>query len=308
MNVFDRAQVRRHRERAARSFGDYDFLHRAVAERLADRLQDVTRRFPRALCLGSQDGTLARALTDRGGIEGLVQCDLSPAMAAAARRARQPSLAADEEALPFAPNSFDLIVSLLNLHWVNDLPGALVQIRHCLKPDGLFLAALLGGETLRELRTAVMEAEIAEEQGASPRVSPFADLRDAGGLLQRAGLALPVVDLDSITVTYPDAFRLMRDLRGMGETNAVHARRRTVSRRATLFRAAQLYQAKFADADGRLPATFQVIFLTAWAPHEAQPKAMRPGTAQARLSDALGGEEISTGEKAAPDRGPSESR
>jgi SAM-dependent methyltransferase len=221
-------------------------------------------------------------------------------MAQAARRNGQPALAADEETLPFAEASFDAVFSLLSLHWVNDLPGALVQIRRALKPDGLFLAALLGGETLTELRGALMQAEIEEEGGAGPRVSPFADVAQAGGLLQRAGFALPVADVDSITVSYPDAFRLMQDLRGMGETNAVAAHRRTASRRATLMRAAALYSERHADQDGRLPATFQVVYLTAWAPHESQPQPLRPGSAKARLADALGTEEQSAGEKADP--------
>ena len=298
MTVFDRAAVRHHRERAAGAFGAHDFLHREVAERLAERLDDVTRRFPRALCLGAHDGAMARALRGRGGIETMVQCDLSPAMAATAARAGGPSLAADEEFLPFAAESFDLIVGLLTLHWVNDLPGALIQARRCLKPDGLFLAAMLGGETLRELRDCLAEAEIAEEDGLSPRLSPFADIRDAGALLQRAGFALPVADLDSIAVTYADALALMRDLRGMGESNAVAARRRGFTRRATLLRAAALYRERFRDKDGRLPATFQVVTLTAWAPHDSQQQPLRPGSAVTRLADALGSEEIAAGDKA----------
>ena len=300
MTVFDRAAVRHHRERAAGAFGAHDFLHREVAERLAERLDDVTRRFPRALCLGAHDGAMARALRGRSGIETMVQCDLSPAMAAAAARAGRPSLAADEEFLPFAAESFDLIVGLLTLHWVNDLPGALIQARRCLKPDGLFLAAMLGGETLRELRDCLAEAEIAEEDGLSPRLSPFADIRDAGALLQRAGFALPVADLDSIAVTYADALALMRDLRGMGESNAVAARRRGFTRRATLLRAAALYRERFRDKDGRLPATFQVVTLTAWAPHDSQQQPLRPGSAVTRLADALGSEEIAAGDKAGP--------
>lgn len=300
MTVFDRAAVRHHRERAAGAFGAHDFLHREVAERLAERLDDVTRRFPRALCLGAHDGAMARALRGRGGIETMVQCDLSPAMAAAAARAGGPSLAADEEFLPFAAESFDLIVGLLTLHWVNDLPGALIQARRCLKPDGLFLAAMLGGETLRELRDCLAEAEIAEEDGLSPRLSPFADIRDAGALLQRAGFALPVADLDSIAVTYADALALMHDLRGMGESNAVAARRRGFTRRATLLRAAALYRERFRDKDGRLPATFQVVTLTAWAPHDSQQQPLRPGSAVTRLADALGSEEIAAGDKAGP--------
>ena len=300
MTVFDRRAVRRHRDRAARSLERHDFLFKEVAERLADRLDDVTRRFPVALDLGCHGGTLATTLRGRGGIESLVQCDLSPAMANVAAGNGRPTLVADEEALPFAPARFDAVLGVLSLHWVNDLPGALIQIRQALRPDGLFLAAMLGGETLRELRAALMEAEIAEEGGAGPRVSPFADARDAGHLLQRAGFALPVVDVDTITVTYPNALALMRELRGMGESNAVEERRRGASRRATLLRAAAIYEAGFAGEDGRLPATFQVIMLTAWAPHASQQKALAPGSAAARLADALDTTEVPTGDKARP--------
>jgi SAM-dependent methyltransferase len=301
MNVFDRRLVRRHRDRAASGLSRHDFLYREVGERIADRLDDVKRSFPRALDLGCHDGALARVVGRRGGIERLVQCDLSPAMAGAAAAGGRPVLAADEEWLPFAPGSFDLIMSVLSLHWVNDLPGALIQIRRALKGDGLFLGAMLGGETLHELRTALMQAEIAEEHGASPRVSPFADLRDAGALLQRAGFGLPVVDRDIITAAYPNAFALMAALRGMGESNAVHARRRTASRRATMLRAAEIYQETFAQDRGDVPATFEVIYLTAWAPDTSQPRALRPGSAHSRLAEALDTEEIPAGEKARPE-------
>jgi NADH dehydrogenase [ubiquinone] 1 alpha subcomplex assembly factor 5 len=302
IDVFDRRAVRRHRDRAAGTLPSHDFLLREVAGRLAERLDDVTRHFPLALDLGCHDGTLGRALAGRGGVETLVQADLSPAMAKTARGAGRPAVAADEEALPFAAASFDAVFSLLSLHWVNDLPGALIQVRRALRPDGLFLAALLGGETLKELRTALLEAEIEVEGGAGPRVSPFADVRDLGGLLQRAGFALPVADVDAIEVSYPDAFRLMADLRGMGEANALADRRKGFSRRATLMRAAGLYAERHAGADGRLPATFQVIYLTAWAPDESQPKPLAPGSARSRLAEALESEERPAGETADPRR------
>ena len=302
VQVFDRRAVRRQRERAAGTLAQHDFLLREVAERLAERLEDVTRGFPLALDIGCHDGALGRALDGRAGIETLVHTDLAPAMAARVRRAGAPAVAADEEALPFADGAFDAIFSLLSLHWVNDLPGALLQVRRALKPDGLFLAALLGGETLKELRSVLLEAEAEIEGGAGPRVSPFADVRDLGALLQRAGFALPVADVDEIAVSYPDAFKLMADLRGMGETNAVAARRKSFSRRSTLMRAAELYRARFADAEGRIPATFHVIYLTAWAPHESQPRPLRPGSAQSRLAAALGSEEQSAGESADPRR------
>lgn len=305
MQVFDRRAVRAHRTRAARGFGEADFLLREVAERLAERLDDVARRFPRALDLGCHDGRLGRLLGGRGGVETLVQCDLAPAMAQRAAAGEQEvprrlTLAADEEALPFGPETFDLVLSVLSLHWVNDLPGSLLQIRQALRPDGLFLCALLGGDTLQELRAVLLEAESEVEGGISPRLSPLADLRDAGALLQRAGFALPVADSDRLTVTYPDAFKLMADLRAMGEANAVRGRRSGFSRRETLLRAARLYQERFATPDGRLPATFQVLYLTGWAPHASQQKPLAPGSATHRFAEALGGEERPAGDKAAP--------
>jgi SAM-dependent methyltransferase len=287
MNVFDRRLVRWHRDRAAAGLQAHDFLFREVAERLADRLDDVTRRFPRALDLGCHGGELAAILGGRGRIETLVQCDLSEAMARGAARNGRPTLAADEELLPFAPESFDLVISNLSLHWVNDLPGCLIQIRQCLKPDGLFLAAMLGGDTLAELRQALMEAELAMTGGVSPRVSPFADLRDAGSLLQRAGFALPVVDADRLTVTYADVLALMRDLRGMGEANAIQARARRFAPR-TLFAGADHLYRRSAAGDRRLPAIFQILTMTAWAPHAAQQQALPRGSARTRLADALG--------------------
>ncbi|HUL05250.1 MAG TPA: methyltransferase domain-containing protein [Candidatus Acidoferrum sp.] len=300
MNVFDRRLVRRHRDRAAADLGAHDFLFREVAERLADRLDDVTRKFPRALDLGCHGGEMAAALRGRGGIETLAQCDLSTAMARQAAVNGHATLVADEELLPFAPESFDLVISNLSLHWVNDLPGCLLQIRHCLKPDGLLLAAMLGGDTLQELRQSLMEAELAEAGGVSPRLSPFADLRDAGGLLQRAGFALPVIDGDRLTVSYPDILKLMRDLRGMGETNAVRARTSRPVSRAVAARADEIYRQRFGDGAGRLAATFQIIYLTAWAPAAGQQRALAPGSARTRLADALGTTEISAGDKARP--------
>ncbi|WP_193368549.1 methyltransferase domain-containing protein [Pelagibius marinus] len=303
--IFDRASLRRHRERAAAAIGEHDFLIREVAERLLDRLQDIRRRFPLALDLGCHHGVVAELLAGYpaglGGIETLVQADLSPAMARLAA-ARAPSLVADEEALPFAEGSLDLVLSVLSLHWVNDLPGTLLQIARMLKPDGLFLAAMIGGESLKELRAALMQAESEVEGGVSPRVSPFADLRDLGGLLQRAGFALPVADMDSITVTYPTALKLMGDLRGMGESGADRNRRRGFSRRETLLRAAALYQERHADSEGRIPATFEILYLTGWTPHASQQRPLAPGSAQARLAEALDSAELPSGDKADPKR------
>lgn len=284
MRVFDRALVRRHRDRAAADLEQHDFLFTEVAERLADRLDDVKRRFPLALDLGCHGGELARILRGRGGIQSLVQTELSGAMAGLTKDLR---VVADEEYLPFAPACFDLVMSALTLHWVNDLPGALVQINRVLKPDGLFLAAMLGGETLRELRESLMKAELEHEGGASPRISPFADVPDAGALLQRAGFALPVVDCDTITVTYETPFALMAELRGMGETNASSARRRNFTRRATMMAAAAAYRESYGDERGRVPATFQVLYLTAWRPHESQQKPARRGSGRVGLAQVL---------------------
>ena len=297
MEVFNRRVVSAHRDRAASVLDDHGFLLDEAGERLADRLTDVKRRFPFALDLGCHAGGLGRLLHGRGGIETLVQCDLSPAMA---RRAGGICLAADEEALPFAAASFDLVLSCLSLHWVNDLPGTLSQIMRALKPDGLFLASMLGGDTLGELRAALAEAEAANENGLSPRVSPFADVRDAGALLQRAGFALPVVDSDTLTVSYAEPLKLMRDLRLMGEANALIERRKNFTRRATLMDAGVRYRDMFGDDEGRIPATFQIITMTAWAPDPSQPKALAPGSAKARLAEALDSKEISAGEKADP--------
>lgn len=293
--VFDRRRVRLNRTRAAAGFAEADFLVREVADRLADRLADIRRTFPLALDLGCHRGEFGQVLAGRGGIEHLIQADLAPEMAALAGGA---AIACDEELLPFAEASLDAVFSCLSLHWVNDLPGALVQIRRALKPDGLFLAALFGGETLVELRQAWLEAESLIEGGAGPRVSPFADLRDAAGLLQRAGFALPVADADRLTVTYPNALALMRELKAMGEANAQIERRRSPTRRDTLAAAAALYQQRFAEPDGRVRATFQVIHVIGWAPSSDQPKALRPGSAAQRLADALGAEERKAGEKA----------
>jgi SAM-dependent methyltransferase len=189
--------------------------------------------------------------------------------------------------LRLAPESLDLAVSALAFQFVNDLPGALAQIRRALRPDGLLLAAMIGGDTLTELRQAFAQAEAECEGGVSPRVAPFADLRDVGSLLQRAGFALPVTDVDRIVVRYDNAFALMADLRRMAATNVMIERRRTPMRRATLLRMAQIYSSRFADPDGRIRATFDVIWLSGWAPHESQPKPLRPGSAKASLEAAV---------------------
>jgi SAM-dependent methyltransferase len=286
--LFDRRAWRAHRDRAARPAqgraGAVDFLHAEIADRLIDRLDVVNREFAVALDLGARDGGLARALAERRGTLRVVAAEPAMRFLAGAPGLR---VAADPELLPFRDASFDLILSTLVLHWTADLPGALIQLRRALKPDGLLLAAMLGGSTLIELRTALFEAELAEEGGVSPRVSPAIELADAAALLQRALYALPVADSETITVTYPDMLALLRDLRGMGETNALAARRRGGLRRATLARAALIYGERFGDADGRIPASFEILFLCGWAPHPSQPQKLRRGSATARLADAL---------------------
>ena len=285
MKIFEPCLVRAHRSRAAACLGEHDFLFREVAERLADRLSDVKRTFPLALDLGCHGGEFGQIVGARGGIETLIQCDPAPAMAG---RAGGLALAAEPDALPFSEGKFDLIVSNMSLHWVNDLPGALIQIRRALKPDGLFLASLAGGGTLGEMRGALLEAETEMAGGASPRVSPFVDLRDAGALLQRAGFALPVADGDLIPVRYENALKLMADLRGMGEANALAAMPRHFTRRAVILRAAEIYRERHEGPDGRVPASFQIVYLTGWAPDPSQQKPLKPGGAAARLADALG--------------------
>lgn len=285
--LFDRRAWRLHRDRAARLAqgpAGADFFHAEIADRLVDRLDLVGREFPLILDLGARDGALSRTLAQRPGTAQIVAAEPSAAFLAGAP---PPRVAADPELLPFRDASFDLIASVLALHWIADLPGALVQLRRALRPDGLLLAAMLGGQTLVELRTALFEAELAEEGGVSPRVSPAIELADAAALLQRAGFAMPVADSETITATYPDALALMRDLRAMGETNALAARRRGIMRRATLARAAALYAERFADVEGRIPATFEILFLCGWAPHPSQPKPLPRGSATHRLADAF---------------------
>jgi SAM-dependent methyltransferase len=290
--IFDRALLRRRRRRAA-ALGPATFLLNRVADDLAERLATVLRRFDLAVDLGTPGEAVRKALARLESVGKVVAADVMP------DAARGEILAADdEEALPFGDATLDLVVSALALQFVNDLPGVLVQIRRALKPDGLFLAALIGGETLTELRQSFAAAESDIEGGVSPRVAPFADLRDLGALLQRAGFALPVTDVDRVTVRYDSVFGLMHDLRRMGATNALLARRRTPLKRATLQRMAEIYAQRFADDDGRVRATFEIVWLSGWAPHPDQQQPLKPGSATTRLADALGTREISTGEKA----------
>jgi SAM-dependent methyltransferase len=281
--LFDRRVLRMRRDRVAPALSGVDFLVREAAVRLVERLGDVRRAFPRALELGCHTGQLAAALRGTVQIGQLIQADLSDRMVRQANGAR---VVADEEALPFGPACLDLVVSCFSLHWVNDLPGTLAQVRHVLKPDGLFLAIMPGGTTLFELREALMRAELEIAGGAGPRVSPFVDVRDAGMLLQRAGLALPVVDVDTVTVTYDHPLRLIAELRAMGEANALVQRGRALDR-TTLGRACAIYRELFGDRAQRIPATFQLLTLSAWAPDPGQPQPIRRGSARIDLAEAL---------------------
>lgn len=266
--LFDRLALRQHRERAAAGFGAHDFLLREVGARLLERLDETIEGFSLALDLGCHDGVLAALLAEQRDrrVASLLQCDLSEAMVHKARQQGGASFVADEEWLPCGAASLDLVLSLFSLHWVNDLPGVLAQIRYALKPGGLFLAALPGGITLSSLRQGLLEAESATAGGVSPRVAPFVEVREAGMLLQRTGFHLPMADADLLPVDYPDPLAMLRDLRGMGESNALSQRQRSFLRRDTL---AALLEAYPQRADGRVVAEVEVVYLTGWAPGEA---------------------------------------
>ncbi|MBN8993537.1 MAG: methyltransferase domain-containing protein [Rhizobiales bacterium] len=265
--LFDRALLRARQDRARR-LGAATFLFDRVTEDIEERLQAVTRDFSDAAEIWTPGELLHRPVADRFRSITRIEAD-------------------GTETLPLAPESFDLAVSALAFQFVNDLPGVLAQIRRALRPDGLLLAAMIGGDTLTELRQAFAQAEAECEGGASPRVAPFADLRDVGALLQRAGFALPVTDVDRVVVRYDNAFALMADLRRMGATNILIERRRMPTRRTTLLRMAEIYTNRFSDADGRIRATFDVLWLSGWAPHDSQPKPLRPGSAKASLEAAV---------------------
>lgn len=291
--IFDRKLLRA-RQRRAYALGAETFLIDRVAGELGERLGAVLRQFHWAVDLGTPTDAVRRVLAESGKVATIVAVEPS----ALPHGGAWLRVAADEEALPFADGSLDLVVSALSLQFVNDLPGTLIQIRRALRPDGLLLAALIGGDSLSELREAFAQAESEIEGGVSPRVAPFADVRELGALLQRAGFALPVVDSDRLTVHYATVFALMRDLRRMGATNVLSERRRTPLRRATLTKMAEIYARRFADADGRLRATFEIAWLSGWAPHESQQKPLKPGAAAQRLADALGTKELPAGDKA----------
>jgi len=282
--IFDEGLVLRHKKRAlAAAVGGADFLlERAVVE-MAERLSTVERRFDEAALLFCLTPTARAAVLASGKVGSAIRIELDESLLGG-----DAGRAGGFDHVSLAPASIDLAVSLLSLQEANDLPGTLIQIRRALRPDGLLLAALLGGASLTELRAAFLIAEEELEGGASPRVAPFADVRDLGGLLQRAGLALPVADSDTVTVTYRDPLALMLDLRAMGATNALAERSRRPLRRATLARAVEVYRERFGLPDGRVPATFEIVTLTGWAPDPSQPKPLRPGSATTRLADVLG--------------------
>jgi NADH dehydrogenase [ubiquinone] 1 alpha subcomplex assembly factor 5 len=282
--VFDEQLVRLRRSRAAACMDQHAFLLNRVAEDFAERLSFIPRRFELAVDVEASLGHMGRRLETISGVGYVTSVEPVEALLPCLTGYR---VVGSHAAFPIGDAAVDLVTSVLTLQQVNDLPGALVQIRRALKPDGLFLGALFGGATLAELRQAFLEAEIECEGGASPRVAPFADVKDLGGLLQRAGFALPVTDVDAVEVTYPSALHLMRDLRGMGLTNALGDRRRTFLRRSTLERVGEIYQARFARPDGRVRATFEIITLTGWAPHPDQQKPLKPGSAKSSLADAL---------------------
>jgi SAM-dependent methyltransferase len=296
--LFDRALHRARLDRAAPDYAAADFLKARAAGDVVMRLETILRRFPLAVDLGARNGHFFKALSEsdaRANIDTLIEADLSGRMLGGRNTLR---VVADEERLPFGDGTLDLIVSTLSLHWTNDLVGALIQIRRALKPDGLFVGAIFGGATLTELRQCLLAAESELTDGASMRVSPFADAIDAAGLLQRAGFALPVADVDRVKVRYSHPLKLLRDLRAMGETSVLLDRSRKPLSRKVLFRAMELYAERFAEADGKVPATFEIVSVTGWAPHESQQKPLRPGSAKMRLADALGVKEQPAGDRA----------
>ncbi len=265
------------------------FLHARAAEDLADRLELVLRDFATGLLIADHPVDAGAIINRAGRIGTLIGAHTYDGLAAE----NPPQLVCDDETLPFADGSLDCLVLLLTVHTANDVPGVLAQAARALRPDGLLLAALLGGATLSELREAWLAAESRITGGASPRVAPFADIRDMGGLLQRAGLALPVTDVDRITVTYPNALALMHELKALGWSNPLAGRSRRPVTRRLLAAAAAEYENRFANEQGRVPATFEIIYLTGWSPHDSQPKPLRPGSARTRIADALSTEEHS---------------
>ena len=289
--IDDDAHIRL-RDRAAAGFSAVNFLKQAVTERIMDRVDTIRRDLPHVLDVGCHDGSLSEALLASSKISTVSAMDPSPAMAAlTASRLGIDAVAAPYDAIPFEGVQFDGIFSAFSLHWANDLPGVLIQLRQRLKPDGVMVVALAGGETLAGLRACLASAEAEVSGGMSPRVLPMGDIRDMGGLIGRAGLTMPVADSDTITVTYDNLFSLMAELRAMGESNAMLGRVKRMTSRSVFMRAAALYQEKFAANDGRISVDFEIITLTGWAPDASQPQPFKPGSADHRLAAALGGVE-----------------
>lgn len=288
--LFDRALIARNRDRASDCYQDYDFLKRRESTQLLDRLRDSPREFAHALDLWAHTGQASQALKDSGCVEKITALEPSKKMRAALKAQNIEVVAAENESLSFKPATFDLAVSILGLHWANDLPGLLSQIRTVLKPDGLFLACLFGGGTLSELRHSLIEAESEITGGVSPRLSPLPGLQDMAGLLQRAGFALPVADIERVTVRYTHPMKLLQDLKGMGEQAAFAPRagqeRRPLSRRI-LARMSEIYAERYSDPDGKVRASFEIVWLSGWAPAAGQPKPLRPGSGKFSLADAV---------------------
>ncbi|MEZ5692039.1 MAG: methyltransferase domain-containing protein [Rickettsiales bacterium] len=282
--IFDKKRLRIHKERSVKVFSDHDFLFVKMAELLCERLDYIKKDFPLVLDLGAKTGILARMLGEKKTIGRLLQMDNSHALLSAASGDR---IVADEEALPFADDSFDLILSVGTLHWANDLAGSLVQIRKILKPDGLFIAMLFGGQTLKELRTSFEKAEIENRGGVSPRVSPFIDVQTGGQLLQRAGFSLPVVDSDVIGVEYPHPLKLMKELRGMGESNCMLGSAKEFTPCSLMMVAVDNYLRDYSNEHGRIEASFEIITLTGWKPCDLQPKPAVRGSGKVNLGDIL---------------------
>lgn len=290
VDIFDRVYKRKQRDRAAWLMTSVDPLLDVVTENLLDRLEDCKRTFHTALNMGGAITHVNRLLKGRGGVEKLITMDVSNDMikksmdmASSSSKLEKHYIVGDEEFLPFKEGSLDLIISALGIHWVNDLPGAMTQCRMALKPDGMFLAAMLGGETLRELRIACTVAQLERDGGISARVSPLVQVQDAGNLLTGAGFALPTVDVDKYTMRYPSALELIEHLRSMGENNAVAQRVKSL-RRETAIAAAAVYEAMFGDNDG-IPATFQVIYMVGWCPHSSQQSSRKRGSATVSFQD-----------------------
>lgn len=291
--LFDFSALARNRNRAAPGFGDYDFLKKASTQRIVDRLSMVKRQFTQILDVGCHRGEMVQEILAQQlypETPQFLQCDIADNFLSQAQEF-SPTQHFDMKVLDTQQHQFDCVTSALFLHWVGDLVGLLTQIRLALKPDGLFVANMLGGRSLEQLRAALIEAETEITGGAYPRVIPMADIRDLGAVMQRAGFALPVVDAEVITVTYSNLFRLMADLRGMGEQNILHNRSMSMPPRRLFLRAAEIYQERFATQDNHIAASFELITLTGWSPAENQPKALRPGSAQMRLAQALETEE-----------------